>query len=576
MGKIVLCSKKDTLIKLQKHICNFQISGNVNGNFGFLVTYSKLSLKTDNLYEDNNGNFVIGVGTYIYRGTIGKSALKRILEDTHKGNCLQNKILGSFCIVTYKCHIMNIYVDEASTYDIYYTLEDNNIILSNTYYHVASAIDSATIDETGLIENWLFHTIDATTPIKNVRKLMGTERLCFDNCTWNIISGASYIPHSGTDIVEKTIELYKDLPHLFRHSGVFMTGGQDSRLSLSLLLALGMKPTLYYGIGNSSDTFTKKEDLDIVNQIADNCNLDIKFMDWRISSDQNKDWNLQKYGELYSIYNLNTNIFKEFDSKIDADFVALGYFGEIYRTIEPIELYKHQNFTLDEFIDDLYLHSTSFLFSEKSYDIYRKKIKDQFYKICEYRGIDPTCLTKNDFQKLNTIYRQRWDTQMNNFVNLYCYSFPIFGNKILTDIVEQIPYQEKLHSKIIIKCIQKFYPQLLDIPFYSHINKKKLNRKTMELKDEYRFFIIKEYVRPYIKNKFFMRLARNIYYALKRDKKGWTEISMQYKEKEQVQTQLDKIYVPNNLVDLNLAIHKLDSRYLKRLLLLAYLLNKLN
>ena len=46
----------------------------------------------------------------------------------------------------------------------------------------------------------------------------------------------------------------------FDKTGIFMTGGQDSRLNLAILLGIGVKPKLYYGVGNSANTFTKKED----------------------------------------------------------------------------------------------------------------------------------------------------------------------------------------------------------------------------------------------------------------------------------------------------------------------------
>lgn len=68
---------------------------------------------------------------------------------------------------------------------------------------------------------------------------------------------------------------------------------------------------------------------------------------------------------------------------------------------------------------------------------------------------------------------------MNNFVNIFFYSFPFLANKEYKDASETIDYSEKRNAKLILEGFKMFPPKLLDITSFSHVKKKKYNKEKM-------------------------------------------------------------------------------------------------
>jgi hypothetical protein len=211
---------------------------------------------------------------------------------------------------------------------------------------------------------------------------------------------------------------------------------------------------------------------------------------------------------------MNENIFNEFENNINCEFIALGYFGEVYRNVETIADYKKDKYTLDEFIDEIYMRGISGMFAEGKYSDYRDFIKNQFLEICHTNSLNPDCLTKQDFQTLNTVYRQKWDTLMNNFVNQYFYSIPLFGDYRLTKLAETVEYDHKDKSRFLLNVMKKLKADILDVPFFSHIKVKKYDSKKGILVDAQLSSKIKDKVRSMIHGEKMMRFARKIYYNI--------------------------------------------------------------
>lgn len=584
MGKLILCSQQNAAQLMRKNISVFAENGNITGNFGFLTTFSKLRVSTENVYRDIE-NFAAGVGTFIYKGQIGKVALKSILDDFNTVEEIQKSIVGSYCIVVFKYGNLYIFVDAASTYNIYYSLQNNNIVLSNTYYHVAKGLENITINRIGVTENWLFHAIDGTTPVKEISKLMGYQTIKYVASQWQVdyIDNKTNVPTdistiTSKSLVSESLLMYKSIPFVFKDCGIFMTGGQDSRLSLALLLALQCRLKLYYGIGNSTYSYTKQDDMKIVARISNLFSLPLYKMDWRYSAIEKKDMDMliKKYGELSLMYCMNKNIISEFEEKINDEFVTFGYFGEVYRVIESIESYPKELYTLDNYLDDIYLKPYACLFKQDAYKEYKKNIKEQYLKVCAARNIniDFNNMTKKDFQKLNTLMRQRWDTEMNNFANQFFYSLPLFGNKILTDMVENVEYSKRKNSVFQMDCISFLMPQLLEIPFFSHIKTKYYNPLTHELTDKGIAVCVKDKLKARVGNKAFKKLIRMLYYIVRCDIKGFYEIKNQYKETENLKRVIQ--YAANtDFIDINCVYDALDAPKIKSLILLNYLLDGL-
>lgn len=568
MGKLLLCTSKKTLNVILNNIVDFSINKQFECQCGTIIAFHKLRMRNENVFIMGE-DFVVGIGTYIYNEKIGKEALENIFYDYCDG--IREKIIGSYCLVICKNNRIEVFVDRLATYNMYYSIENGEIILTNTYFHVALGKEKIEIDNNVLIGRWLKHFINNQTPIKGVLKLLGDEKLICIGGEWSLKKCKENFdinPLKNGSIVSIARDKYSVLKKLYDSFGIFMTGGQDSRLSLALLLSLGAKPILYYGIGNSSNTVTKKNDFEIVKKISELHSLKLKLMNWKESDNDSIEKYVKKYGELYTLYRFNKNIFNEFESNIDVAIVFFGYFGEVYRTIESIEAFKNYRFNLDDFVDDLYISKFKYLMKESYYnDFYKNTIKKQFQYVCDVNGLDSKNLSKNDFQILNTVYRTHYDTVMNNFANQFVYSMPLFGDYELIRIVERKDYEIKMNARYILQCIEEMWPDLLKIPFFSHIKVKKYDVVTKELKSSSFIYDAKDWIKSSINNKYCLVLARYFYYLLKWDIKGLKETNNSYKEKSSLINNRRAIFKISNL-DIDKMEELCDIRALKEFTLL--------
>lgn len=577
MAKFILCSKKREYTELKKCMeINFQESAKCCGDFGYLSAYKKLRIETQNCFLIGE-EFAVGVGTFFYNNKKDKEALQDIWSNFNGDIAsLRKTITGSYCLIIKKFHKVYVFVDAASTYNVYYSLDENGeISVTTTYYHLACISGTPKLDKKYFLAEWLHTIIREASMYEGIYKLTGDKILEFSDGKWKVENIEFLRKNEDDNLVEKVKKKYEYLRQ-FSKTGVFLTGGQDSRLSLSLLMSLGIKPDVYYGMGNSSDTSTKQKDLEIVKSLAKKYDLSIHFMNWNDSNQKDKKIYLDKYGELYTLYCMNKNFMKEFEEIIDVEFICFGYFGEIFRTIESIENYKKDSFSLREYMDDLYLSADKGLFKLDYYQEYRKKIYKLLQDFCKLENLDENHLNRDDFQKLNTVYRQRWDTQLNNFANLFTYSCPLFGDKEITDYAEAKSYSEKYNSRYQMKLMYQLEKGVLEIPFFSHIKTKEFNPETFELADASITSKGKDFVREIVKNPKLLYGLKIIYYILQRDNKGLQELRKEHQRKEQLKRMLIQNSFINDEIDLNKAVDSMDARRIKHVMLLEYLVKQVD
>lgn len=570
MGKVVICTNESDM----RDICAFfggfkeNIKMNVKQEFD-LAVYNKLRIDVEN-YMSVNGDFVAMTGTPIYKGKMGKHAMNSVLRE-YDGDIdhLRSEFAGSYCVVLYVEGKLKLFVDPAATYAIYYYIGENGrVLITNTFYHIAKVVKD-NVDIEKLFDYSVMKSIGRdSTPFENIFKLEGNQYLSYEDGIWRICNVEKKCEKIQKDIAGEAKQIYSFLPELFQKSTVFMTGGQDSRLSLALLLNMGMSPSLSYGIGDASDTATKKEDKSIVDAIGDKCGLDVRYMNWSNSINNREDIinYLHRYGELFDLYSLNKNFLNEFEAKIDTDLIVFGYYGEIYRTIEDIENYNKDEFSLLEYVNDLYVAEKKELLKKPYQSGFVKRIVAQQERICKECELSSQILTKNDFQCLNTYVRETWSARCNNLANLFFYSIPLFGDKRLTRIAEKRTFNERLNSKIQIECIKALEDKLVEIPFFSHVKKKHYDPSTGELTDKQVISRIKDIIRKNIKSVRMLRLARGVYYILRRDTKGYRETEKEMVEREILIKQLKETKL-GEIIDFDVAKLKLEARTIKGFLL---------
>lgn len=544
MGKILIGSREKDVKQLNILFSEmgFKSSCSFNAGFGSIYAYQKLRINTINhkIFGDDH---IIGVGTFIYNGKIDKEALTDIFNDFNGNNLhiIKKNIIGSFAIFICKYDNGYLFVDDGNTYNLYYVMENGEVLATNTYYHLAK-ITNAEIDEVRFVERtFKFSNLGNATPFKGIKRLLGNECLYFSNGKWE-----KDIFSMNRDIIEdrglwETVEQnYKSLGNLFPISGTFLTGGQDSRLALAIMLQANMTPICYYGVGNSAITWTKSEDCEIVKLLAEQSSLEFRQMNWSESNTSlhEKLFYLNKYGELMAIYGCNKNIIDEFEKKIHVSFLSLGYFGEIYRNVETITNYSKDTFSLKEYLNDIYLPS-ALKQSYRGYDKLCAILYDELSAICHQKNLDSMKLTKKDHQCFDTEYRKSADIVMNNFANTFFYSFPFLSMPLYTNTSESMEYLQKNDSKLILDGLAYMAPQLLEIPFFSHVKKKNYDPQKHMLIDNMSFLEkIKEYMRPHLKNKAILSLLRKGYRVLQNDQKGLRELNESYNLKHEIHAQI--------------------------------------
>lgn len=546
MGRLLVCSEKRDYDRISSFINGFTKSATGEGNFGHYSTYQKLRIPTKNCFCDGD-NYAIGVGTFVYKGQKDADALKHILQDWNEDMHIRSDIIGSYCVGIYKDGIFSLFVDESGTYKLYYYLEPrtHRFAATTTMYHLAKGL-SCRVDDFGFLGDVFMCNIDGHTMCPEIQWLTGDQVLRCQDGVW----GKKAVTYS--DDIDIKLQggfckylksKYRDLPNVFQQSATFLTGGQDSRITLSLMLSLGMKPVCCYGIGDSTITNTKNEDLQCVRRLAAQHDLPVYLMDWKDSDFNNKADYLNKYGEQYSIYGMNKNFFLEFEKRMQGEFFTAGYLGEAFRAVETISEYPREKYTLSQYIDEIYLAPYKNVIKDNAFSAYRGYIYQQYYSYCERHNIDIEHLTKDDFQMLNSIYRLNWDMRINQTVNMFFYSFPLFGDRKALEYVNRIPYQHKINSKFQMECIEEFCAPTLEIPFFSHIKPKTYDPNTHELTETQLVVCLKEKVKKHIGNPTIYRIFRYLYYILRGDTKGLREVCLRYNKSSDIDELVNEEWV---------------------------------
>lgn len=249
-------------------------------------------------------------------------------------------------------------------------------------------------------------------------------------------------------------------------------------------------------------------------------------MNWRTSDNIFEYWHksLLKYGELFDIYGASVNIFKEFEEKIDTQFIEYGYFGETLRNRPWLENFTNDYFTIDEFLDDFYISYSGNMEWYSKYNKYRRNLRNKFRNIIKKNNLSEEKLDKNDFCIIYNYWFKNSHNKLNNFVNLFFNSISIFSLKEINYISQKIPYEYKKNAKFMLKVLYYLYPDILDVPFFSHCHDHIFNKDLFELEfKKSNREKLGEIFRVKIKNRTVYNLMKKIYFLINKDKKSFYE-----------------------------------------------------
>ncbi|NQT89867.1 MAG: hypothetical protein HQ558_01265, partial [Candidatus Omnitrophica bacterium] len=219
--------------------------------------------------------------TCIYKDKAGPDALKQLHVDFSDGGEFLSGLSGGFCLIIYKNRKLYILNDYTGLYRIY--CDEPRTILSSSLLAVSGALKQKTVSPQELYEyviNGAFY--GDRTPIKEI-KLLDSKYI------WQVSPATSGIPKTlkpkglGEDtsfdemvgeVSESLIGYFAALKEAFGSSVCSaLSGGFDTRLMLSLMRKVGIKPYLYVYGGKDC------EDVKIAKTIAESEGLNLDHID---------------------------------------------------------------------------------------------------------------------------------------------------------------------------------------------------------------------------------------------------------------------------------------------------------
>lgn len=485
MSKFLFSNKQLDAVVGKSGQNGFTVSGKAEVSGSSFVAFHKLNMENVNFIEVGDEGFISLVGTWVYNESIGEKALiniYNIFNGEEDIATIRDTILGNCAFIIRKNNKVYIFGDNYSLYSIYYYIKDGAFVISNNLMDIANIVDVEP-EWNNLFEQLCFESIYCGgTFFKNVFRLTDDKYLVFDTNigkwsihyiknTWAVQESDSL---SYNEIVEKVaMTLSEDaavFAKVFGTPGLSSTGGLDNRMNLAALLSVGIKPDLYYGVGNSSVTNTYNEDAEVNKLYAEKFGLKFQLNSWATPKPINRDWELLlgKYGFDYSLYSGSADIFGSYEN-IKNKSILFGYYGEIYRNLDFVNNLTKDEFTIDEYIDN-YLYK---LFDPKEIIIpdeeaFRNHVKQKLISICEKWGIDPSHISKEKEVYLSMERRAEGDTLLINWVNYHHYCCLFMAQKHSLKYVIRVSTKRKEHSSFMIDLLNKLYAPVLEVPVFTH------------------------------------------------------------------------------------------------------------
>lgn len=527
MAIISICENPEAFKKLDAIYSKHYVSSySHKTSFGFVETFRKLNIETTNHFVFDSGDFALGVGSFLMDGLyLDKGALCRVLEDFDLSTFSRSRLVGNFCIAVYKSGTLTIFVDENSEYDLYYCLEENKVAITNSYYHLALAIEKSTIDKVAVAQKLFYGNILGTkSPILGIQKLQGNQCIQWrSDLGWRVLPYKRSIPNTSEDVISYTFNRFKGISKLFDSSSVFMTGGQDSRLMLAFLLAQGFKPELIYGESDSPSLVTRSNDKYIVESISEKLDLPISIKKWS-ENKSNYALNLEKYGEYILDYGYNASYISTFE-QCDSELIESGYNAELFRNLDALNGFEDKRMNLQEFISDAYLvRKLKNLLSEwTELQVY---MENSLLDLCKEFKLDESNLTYQDALIMLACTYYPSSVNFFNLANRFAYSFDFLGDWGVSQQLARIEPNRKSKSKLQILAIKSFYPPLLDYAFFSHLREQVLSTDRTYLEEKHKILVkIKRTVQKTIPKNRIYRLMRIAYRKLTGNSKEATEVT---------------------------------------------------
>lgn len=504
MSKFILSNNINIVQQIVADSCSvgFEVSGKFNGQICYTSFY-KLSCKNFNFYAIGN-DFISVVGTFIYKGKHGREALIAIYDDFSANiNSIRDNVIGNCAFIIKKGSLLYVFGEYFGFYDIFYYYKNGLFIISHDLYDLYKGITDLKINKLNMLEHLaLGVNYCGETFFDDVYRLQDNETLIINTSTGSLEKSSLNVnwKNSGSmsydECVSKISSSLKSIGKTFFDNfgtpALSSTGGLDNRLNLAIFLAIGARPDLYYGVGNSGATNTFSGDLKVNQEFEKSFGTKLNQVSWNNSTPIDKDWEelKNKYGFSSVCYGGARDFFEAY-KQIPNSTILFGCMGELYRNLDVWEKRKFKPMSLDEYIEKYliseFMHNGTKLFDEIA-DI-KNHLYEKLLEVCKKWSINPSMISANDDFLLNLERRRCSDVAILNLMNYHHNCSYIFAQHNVFQILANVDSVAKKQYKFQLDLLKSIYPEVLSVPIFSHCRFQKydsLNNTLSDYKSLYR------------------------------------------------------------------------------------------
>lgn len=463
----------------------------------WLRTYNKRAQNTTNFVDFGNGDWISAVGSLIYNGRLGDSALREFYKEYKSCSIpdIQFNAIGHYAVAIKSGNSIEIFTDPQGTLSLYYATTNSSWIVSNSLYTLASGLDTTSVDPLELLAlTFEYSEIGTKTLFSEVNRLFGSQYIKIDLITNSFsvqrVTNRTNLNKFNFGSIEAAINQYQsEVETIFSQItnagsiGLTTTGGLDSRTNLSALLAQEVRPQIIYGVGNSGLTNTKKSDMDIAKKLADKFDLLFYEMDWSGSHPNSREKiidKVKKFGFNSEVYGSPDSFISELDGQMEPyPKIMLSGHSPAFTNAKPWETEKDQ-FDIKYLIEQKSHKPSNIRLGEK----YDQRIKESILEAIKI-GTDIDCpqtLNYEQFLEARLFIYLRPEARGINFANEFTHYIAPFIQKRLYDPIIHIPRKWRKNNRFQIMLIDHLCSEVLDVPIYSGLKPSKIDKSNYEMK----------------------------------------------------------------------------------------------
>lgn len=495
MAKFFVTNNQKYYNSLKNQIAetDFRLSFDFADGKVYALAVHKLGMLNRNAIQMDS-NFCIATGTCIYKESLDYSYLLKDFDENISRN--RENSLGQYAVSILKDNKLTVYGDACGCYDIYYYRDELNTswLISNSLYDIARTIghELLTLNEFNVVQRMANRYIpNAETFFDQIKYLRGDEYIEI-----NVLASKWSINHINVEfpVEEDDFDtvVSKAAAELKRKAGIIakalgtpticVTGGLDSRLVLASFLANGIKPKLFYGVGNNQITSPRKEDELCADKLSKEFGLEVIKGDFSVSDPLNADWdyyiNNCGFTTAY-MWGGQRNVIRSLSS--GSDLLMFGWGGELLRNISNwTEQKEEQIITLKELLSKWYIaRAESAPLIRDAITEYDSLIEKLMRGECYYLGLNPDLMSIDDAFLLERCYRSTADTQIPSFMQHYKYVYLLLFEE--TVLRHRVKCAEKDFARFMLSICYALCPQTFNYPLFTHQQWKNLEASTMTL-----------------------------------------------------------------------------------------------